>query len=760
MPIRPPALDDRSFHDLVDELVARIPAHAPEYTSPRVGDPGRTLIELFAWLVDTMLYRANLIPERQRLAFLRLLGVHLRPAAAARGLVGVQLDEDLAESPRLRGLAQIKGPVPFETRDELTVLPVSAECFCKRPISADEENALGPELLAQLPLAYGLTPRETQPLAPRFYVTTPVFPGGTPVAAGFDLIQETIDRSLWLALLARKPELVGPTREALGHDAEAQARILSVGIMPAIEVPESLEEAALYDELARRASTPHVWEITTGRTTGGTPGGAELVGLEVIRDGTRGLTRRGVIRLALPRSSDIGALDNDVRNDPSAGLGDRPPRLDDARIGRRLVAWLRLRPLDRGQQRLRLGWVGINAVEIDQRSTTVNRVVGTSNGNADQEMQLPAANVEPDSLVLEVEEDVVGFARWTAIADLALAGRDAAVYQLDPEAGSVRFGDGVRGRVPGAGRRVRVASLRAGGGRAGNLPPGTLKDIAAFEARSPSARVTRKLKVQQSLPTDGGQDAEALAAAEQRIPGLLRHRERAVTADDFRTLAFEAPGAAVARVEVLPRFKPHQRRSEVPGAVSVMALPWKGERLPPNPRADRPFLEAVHVWLDARRPLATELYTIGCEYVPLAVAVGVSLRDGFPRDEQLLAVKEAVRRFLWPLAPGGVDFAGWPLGRAVRDRELETVVAQVPGVSEVIGVNLFRRQGNAWQLVTDRNATGGIVLTLEPWQLPELLAVVAVVDAAPPADDPTQIPNPFADESGEAVAVPVVPEVC
>ena len=87
MPIRPPALDDRSFEDLVAEVLARIPAHTPEWTNPRPGDPGRTLVELFAWLTDTLLYRANLIPERQRLTFLRLLGVQMRPAIPARGLV-------------------------------------------------------------------------------------------------------------------------------------------------------------------------------------------------------------------------------------------------------------------------------------------------------------------------------------------------------------------------------------------------------------------------------------------------------------------------------------------------------------------------------------------------------------------------------------------------------------------------------------------------------------------------------------------------
>ena len=49
MPITPPRLDDRNFEDLVDELLTRVPAHTPEWV-PQMGDPGRTLLELFAWL--------------------------------------------------------------------------------------------------------------------------------------------------------------------------------------------------------------------------------------------------------------------------------------------------------------------------------------------------------------------------------------------------------------------------------------------------------------------------------------------------------------------------------------------------------------------------------------------------------------------------------------------------------------------------------------------------------------------------------------
>src|SRR5215213_3034699 len=108
MPIRPPVLDDRTFDDLVAEVLARIPGHAPEYRHPRLGDPGRTLIDLFAWLTDTLLYRVNLIPERQRLAFLRLLGQPMRPASAATGAVSVFLADESATLPvRLRPLSPV-----------------------------------------------------------------------------------------------------------------------------------------------------------------------------------------------------------------------------------------------------------------------------------------------------------------------------------------------------------------------------------------------------------------------------------------------------------------------------------------------------------------------------------------------------------------------------------------------------------------------------------------------------------------------------
>jgi hypothetical protein len=245
----------------------------------------------------------------------------------------------------------------------------------------------------------------------------------------------------------------------------------------------------------------------------------------------------------------------------------------------------------------------------------------------------------------------------------------------------------------------------------------------------------------------------------------LRHGERAVTADDYRRLAQEVPGTDVARVEVMPRFKPRERRFGVAGVVSVMVLPARPFGKAPNPRPDRPFIERVHAHLSLRTPLATELYVIGCEYVPLGVAVGVTIRDGFGREEVLFEVREALRRLLWPLPPYGAGGNGWPLGRMVRERELEVEVSRVAGVAEVGGINLFERAETdgrgEWRLLTRNTADGSQELHLTAWQLPELLSVVAVGNTAAGGGAPADLSataNPFADEA--AVAVPVVPEVC
>lgn len=61
------------YADLLDEALARIPALAPEWTDHNPGDPGIALLELAAWLTETVLYRSTRIDDRSRRALLGLI---------------------------------------------------------------------------------------------------------------------------------------------------------------------------------------------------------------------------------------------------------------------------------------------------------------------------------------------------------------------------------------------------------------------------------------------------------------------------------------------------------------------------------------------------------------------------------------------------------------------------------------------------------------------------------------------------------------
>ena len=74
-----PNLDDRRFQDIVDEARRLIPRYCPEWTDHNLSDPGITLIELFAWMMDMLLYRLNRVPDKNFVTFLDLIGVRLLP---------------------------------------------------------------------------------------------------------------------------------------------------------------------------------------------------------------------------------------------------------------------------------------------------------------------------------------------------------------------------------------------------------------------------------------------------------------------------------------------------------------------------------------------------------------------------------------------------------------------------------------------------------------------------------------------------------
>ncbi|HSA79710.1 MAG TPA: putative baseplate assembly protein [Geminicoccaceae bacterium] len=727
MPLPRFTLADLTPEQMVAELLRRLPAHTPEWTNPQPGDPGRTLIELFAWLADSLLYRADLVPERQRLEFLRLLDIGLRPARPASGLaVLAPADPAAARAVPVPLGTPVDGPLPFETTGAITAQPFEARAFIKRKASEGERAATG-ALLQDLAILYGIAAGEP-------YVTTPLFTDGQYEPAGLDPFATSVDQALWLALLAPAAE----AREGALAALDDQPALLNVGFVPRLAPADSEAPPPDLADLWQ-------WEATTRPRRPDDPLG--FTPLEVEQDTTGGLARPGTLRLLLPSRAAVFAPADDVRADFRAGVGPRPPRLDDPDLQARLLFWLRLRPAGGGDA-LPMAWLGVNAVEIDQRRTLRDTVVGTGAGFAAQELALPGRSIDPASLVLEVEESGRGFIRWPLVPDLAALSPDDRGFELDPEAGVVRFGDGVRGRLPQTGARIAARSMRYGGGAAGNLPQGALTGIAVGG-----------LTVTNPAPLAHGAEAESVDQALRRIPSVLRHGERCVTAQDYRDLALATPGADIGRVEVLPRFRPFQRRLGVNGSVSVMVLPGADVPKAPNPRPGRILVEQVRQELEGRRPLATELFVIGPEYRGLGVSAALGVREGFARDRVARAVREALALYLWPLAPGGRDGTGWPLGQAVSNLELEVVVARTAGVQRTGGVLLFVPDPAGFRLLPREPGSGAQELRLDPWQLPELLAVELAVGSDRPPETLAALPPGTGTDEG-VVPIPVVPEVC
>jgi predicted phage baseplate assembly protein len=127
-----PNLDDRHFQDLVDDAKRLVQQRCPTWTDHNVSDPGVTLIEAMAQMVDQLIYRLNRVPDLHYIKFLELIGVELRSPAAARGEVTFWLSAPQPQTVVVRVESQvatprtdIHEPVVFSTTRALDIIPCS-----------------------------------------------------------------------------------------------------------------------------------------------------------------------------------------------------------------------------------------------------------------------------------------------------------------------------------------------------------------------------------------------------------------------------------------------------------------------------------------------------------------------------------------------------------------------------------------------------------------------------------------------------------
>ena len=150
MALPSPNLDDRRFQQLVDEAKRYVRQRAPEWTDHNVSDPGVTLIETFAYLVDQLLYRLNRVPDKNYTAFLDLLGIRLFPPTAAAADVDFWLSApqpDTVALPPGTEVTTARGesdePVVFTTTGELRILPSELTRLVTAPKTGEQSDRTG-----------------------------------------------------------------------------------------------------------------------------------------------------------------------------------------------------------------------------------------------------------------------------------------------------------------------------------------------------------------------------------------------------------------------------------------------------------------------------------------------------------------------------------------------------------------------------------------------------------------------------------------
>lgn len=754
MPLAEPKIDDRNYSQILKEALARIPVHNPEWTNFNDSDPGITIIQLFAFMTESMLYRSNLIPERNRMKFLKLLGIPLQAGEPSHGIVSFSNTKGQLKNIHMPPETEVmQGQVPYRTEEGVDVLPIEARVYYKSRLPADKTDKLKDLYLS---LYKSLSKKEVKL---NMYETKSLIPPDNGIifpevelagkkpeddqgTKGF-----AIDGCLWVALLSRTalPKDKEETKKAIAE------KEISIGIMPGqVDARQTLTPLAakssdiqsefIYEMPARDKDS--VFSIVrldeeiitrykrlTPRTTGNL------------------LSEPGIVKLELPEIQDIG---NWTDFEPlEQGTGDLPPAIPDPEIEKRVISWIRIRPSLSEQQQAgaSISWIGINSVKITQRAHAVSEILGIGTGEPDQKFMLINRPVIPNSIQLTVNG-----LEWREIYDLQAAWAEVPpsqqkvtdleddkvnVFSLDPESGEITFGDGIRGKRPPINSIIQ-ANYDYGGGK---------KGVAGIGAINKCSTLPAGVSVFNPLPTWGGDESETVQEAEKRISGFIQHRDRLVSQKDFKEIAERAPGIEIGRIEVLALLNPDIPDVDSPGNVTLIVIPAHDIRRPDAPHPDSLFLDTLCKYLEPRRLITTELHVQGPLYVDILVAVGIDVISGRDPTPVKDKVNERIFYFLSPLT-GGFEETGWQISKDVEAAELRTIAGRVDGVSKVNKV-----------VLADKNGTEYESLRMNKLQMPRI-SVLSIRQGEPLSIKDLmngEKSNIMGEEVGKVIPIPVTP---
>lgn len=413
--------------------------------------------------------------------------------------------------------------------------------------------------------------------------------------------------------------------------------------------------------------------------------------LKVLSDNTLGFTIPGFVQVLLPPAGQIV-------------LSTMPGKTDAQR------AWLRARlAVTSYEAAPTLSLVAANAVAAMAAQTVLNEVAGGSDGTPNQTFTLSSTPVLDGTLVLQIDEGS-GPVTWTEVDDFSGSGPDDTVYLLDPTSGAMTLGDGTQGHIPVANLEnpsgsIVAVSYQFGGGARTNVTAGTALTLMTSISGIDTGNIGMPYAAY------GGSDEESLQSAMNRAPEALKSQDRAVTCQDYELLATQA--GQIARAKALPLYHPDFPGMQVPGVVTVIVVPNVAV---PAPMPSPGLMRTVCAYLDQRRLIATELYVIAPNYVPVTITLQVLAQPDADTGTVEQAVESALTTYLGPLAGGSTDptvtGTGWPFGGTIYFVNILRIASQVTDVIRVANV-VITLDGTQAPVCTDVAIPTGALLNVQ-----------------------------------------------
>jgi hypothetical protein len=620
-------LDDLTWNDMVLAIRRRIAANSDgKWTLHAAVDPGITLLELFAWLLEQRVYWMNQVPEALVRAALKLLGEEVRPAQSAATVLQfpARAFRIVSASTAMR-LVKRQPSLIFSTDQALTLLPVErlGLSIGGRDRTADLDQGRTMRLFpadgsaAEVNIVLWL--KEVVPTTASPFDATP----NTAFALLFDLRTSTTLQPQWL-------------RQAT-HDVAPPA--------------------------------PLTWWYRSGAKQSFAP-------FAQVQDGTGGLRRSGLVRLTLPSDwqpdgpAQDGLIPYTLRIQVDKATFTAPPRVE--RIIPNVVIARHL--YQTREHSLELTWLPLPGNHIDLGELPKDEA----------EKDCPPLAAGMNLQLLErspgLPELPPAWQEWTVVADLDFSGPGDRHVIVDRAQCLVRFGNGLTGRIPMLARLTaeRAANGKVqyfvGGGSGGNLGDNLCWESVIDEALTARSAIDEVLTAHNVVPADGGKEPETIAEARERAASVLKQRSRAITREDYEALVLTTPGVAMKRAHVAVGFHPDHPCTKVPGAVTVFVVPdapretvdeaWVESAFVAAPVADPGALNAVGAQLETARLIASEVFVRNPRYRPVALTLTV---EGDPADPMTMRerLKAHLQDFLDPLT-GSDTRQGWPFGEPLR----------------------------------------------------------------------------------------------